>query len=332
MGSSYSGQSVGPHHKGFRCALALAILGTQFFAGCGQQPVPEGPEGSPVKVIGFSVFDLQPNFFQEMEKGTRDACEELGYAYRLHDQKYDPALMIAGCENLLAQGIDALIVSPCEPSALGPVVKRAKDQGIPVVINDIGGGNSDYDAIVISDCPGGGKMAAEYMAAALEKGPEAAREVGIIKCAPGHVYAIRRGEGFKARMEEKGYRVFELCANDVRDQGYRVTQDMLTAHPNIAGIFSENDPMALGAIQAIRDAGKSAVDDILVIGFNADPEAIEAIRAGYMAATIRQSPYDMGRKCVILVDRLLKGGTVEYTDEALREITVPVHLVTKEEV
>ena len=322
--------------------LVGALLGMALLVGCGKREPGDtgtapsdrgrGSGKAEEKVIGFSVVDMQPNFFQDMERGTREAAKEMGYKYILHDQKYDPALMVSGCENLMTQGIDALIVSPNEPSALGPVVKKAKDRGVPVVIDDIGGGNSDYDVIVISDCYGGGVIAADYMAGQLAKRQSASKEVGILKCMPGHVYAVRRGQGFKARMEELGHKTYELTANDVRDQGYRVTQDLMTAHPKIVGIFCENDPMALGAVQAIRDSGKSAIDDVLVVGFNADPEAVEAIRAGIMDATIRQAPYQMGRQCVMLADKLLKGEKLEYTDPKLREITVPVGLVTRENV
>jgi len=308
--------------------ITLVIISIVFITGCSKKTNPEQK-----KVIGFSVVDMQPNFFQEMEKGVRQTCQAMGYEYKFHDQKYEPALMLSGCENLLTQGIDASIISPCEPSALGPIVKKAKSRGIPVVIADIGGGGSDYDVIVISDCYGGGVMAADYMAKMLEKRPNLSKKVGVLKCMPGHVYAIRRGEGFTKRIRELGFEVAStLCANDVRDQGYRVAQDMMTAHPDIAGIFCENDPMSLGAVQAVRDAGKSAIGDILVVGFNADAEAIETIKAGYMAATIQQVPYEMGKKCVELADQLLKGKPLTFSNPQLREITISVRLITQENV
>jgi len=216
---------------------------------------------------------------------------------------------------------------------MNAIVKKAKELGIPVVICDIGGGGSDYDVIVISDCFGGGVIAADYMAKELEKRPDNSKKVGVLKCMPGHVYAVRRGEGFTKRIRELGYEVVStLCANDVRDQGYRVTQDMMTANPDIVGIFCENDPMALGAVQAVRDAGKSAIDGIIVVGFNADPEAVETIKAGYFAATIQQIPYEMGAKCVGLADKLLKGQPLTFTDSNLLEITIPVRLITRENV
>lgn len=314
----------------FGTAISVIFILSIFLPlGCRKKSQPQQTK----KVIGFSVVDMQPNFFQEMEKGVRGACQDMGYEYKFHDQKYDSALMLSGCENLLTRGIDALIISPCEPSALPPIVKRAKNLTIPVIICDIGGGGSNYDVIVISDCFGGGVIAADYMAARLNKRPNNPKKVGVLKCMPGHVYAVRRGQGFTKRIQELGFEVVStLCANDVRDQGYRVTQDMMTAHPDIAGIFCENDPMALGAVQAVRDAGKSAIDDILVVGFNADPEAIETVKAGYFAATIQQVPYEMGRKSVTLADKLLKGEPLTFTDTELREITIPVRLITQNNV
>ena len=71
--------------------------------------------------------------------------------------------MVSSAEDLINQGIDALIISPFKPDALGPIVDSAKAQGIPVVINDIGGGGTDYDVIVISDNFNGGVLAAEKM-------------------------------------------------------------------------------------------------------------------------------------------------------------------------
>jgi ribose transport system substrate-binding protein len=314
--------------KIFKTFIAAMIFVAVIF-GCGRETEHKDTR----KVVGFSVVDMQPNFFQDMERGVRQACQDMGYEYRFHDQKYDSALLVSGCENLITQGIDALIVSPCEPSALPPVVRKAKSMGIPVVICDIGGGGSEYDVIVISDCFGGGEIAAEYMASVLGRRENNTKKVGVIKCMPGHIYAVRRGEGFTRRIQHLGYQVVStLCANDVRDQGYRVAQDMMTANPEIVGIFCENDPMALGAVQAVRDAGKSAINDILVVGFNADPEAIETIKAGYLAATIQQVPYEMGARCVGLADKLLKGQSLEFTDVGLREITIPVRLVTKDNI
>lgn len=279
--------------------------------------------------IGFSVYDMQYGFFQDMEKGTREKAEELGYNFILHDQKSDEALMVAGCQDLIVQGIDALIVSPVKPPAIGPVVEAAHEAGIPVIINDIGGGGSAYDAIVISDNFGGGAMAGEYVVDQLMSSG-GSKEVAIIKVEPSAVYAIRRGEGFKEAVTDAGYKVVtELSGHSKPEEGYSIMQDIIVAYPGVQAVFAENDPMAAAAAQAAVDAGR---DDILIVGFNGDGVAIDAIKAGTMVATVQQVPYEMGIMTVVLADQAIKGKALNYDDEASREIYVPVNLITADNV
>ncbi|HVP60378.1 MAG TPA: substrate-binding domain-containing protein, partial [Myxococcaceae bacterium] len=228
------------------------------------------------KTIGFSVFDMQYGFFQQMEKGTRMGVEGAGYKYALHDQKGDEAQMIAGCQDLINQGVAALIVSPIKPEVMGPIVEAAHERKIPVVIDDIGGGGSKYDALVVSNNYEGGALAGKYAVDNLKGGKS--KEVAIIKVDPSHVFAIRRGEGFKATVEKAGFKVVkELCGHDKAEEGYTVMKDIITSNPNVVAVFAENDPMAAAAAQAAADAKRK---DIQVIGFNADQVALEAIQAG----------------------------------------------------
>jgi ribose transport system substrate-binding protein len=90
--------------------------------------------------------------------------------------------------------------------------------------------------------------------------------------------------------------------------------------------------MAVGAAQAVADAGQSGSTDIFVIGFNADEIALEAIKAGTMAGTIQQVPYDMGKMTVDLATQLLMGESLSYDNDAEREIYVPVNLITADNV
>jgi ribose transport system substrate-binding protein len=289
----------------------------------------EAPAPDDKKVIGFSVYDMQCEFFQIMERGTKQRVEALGYGYQLHDQKSSETEMVNGAINLINQGIAALIISPCKPEALSSIVAAAKAKNIPVIVDDIGGGGADYDAIVISDCFGGGQMAADFAVKALE-GKEGSREVAIIKCEPEAVYAIRRGEGFKANITAAGFNVVsEVSGHSKSEEGYAIMQDLLSSNPNIVAVFAENDPMAVGAANAIADAGRN---DILVIGFNNDPEAQDAISAGIMHGTVAQFPDKMGALTVDLADKLIKGGTLNYDNPQTREIFASVELVTTDNV
>jgi ABC-type xylose transport system substrate-binding protein len=95
--------------------------------------------------IGFSVYDMQYEFFQDMEQGTSEAVKGLGYKYLLHDEMSDETEMVTGAKNLIDQGVAALIISPIKPDALNSIVEYAHEKNVPVVVDDIGGGDSNYD-------------------------------------------------------------------------------------------------------------------------------------------------------------------------------------------
>lgn len=281
------------------------------------------------KKIGFSVYDMQYGFFQDMEKGTKAASEAAGYDYVLVDQKSSESTMVSATQDLIDQGINALIISPFKPDALGPIVDAAKAKKIPVVVDDIGGGGSDYDVIVISDNDKGGVIAADHIAAVLKERPSATKKVASISCEPSAVYAARRNVGFEKRIKELGYTVVaSLSANSKQEEGYKVAKDILSAHPDVAAIFCGNDPMAVGAAQAVADSGKSGVKDVYVVGFNGDEIALQAIKAGQMGATIQQVPEEMGKMTVQLATKLMNGEKLQYNNLEKREIYVPVKLIT----
>jgi ribose transport system substrate-binding protein len=296
-------------------------------------PAPSGHAAPAKKKIGFSVYDMQYGFFQDMEKGTKEASEAAGYDYVLVDQKSSESTMVSGTQDLIDQGINALIISPFKPDALGPIVDAAKAKKIPVVVDDIGGGGTDYDVIVISDNEKGGVIAADHIAAVLKEGPAATKKVASISCEPSAVYAARRNVGFEKRMKELGFVVVaSLSANSKQEEGYKVAKDIISAHPDVAAIFCGNDPMAVGAAQAVADSGKSGVKDVYVVGFNGDEIALQAIKAGQMGATIQQVPEQMGKMTVQLATKLMNGEKLQYDNPEKREVYVPVKLITATDV
>ncbi len=315
----------------------LALVSAACSGGSTPSPASQAPAATtapateaPAKTytVGFSVWDMQYEFFQAMEKGTREAAETLGWKFVLHDEKSDVNEMVTGATALLDE-VDVLIISPFKPDALGPIVQKAKEKGIPVIVDDIGGGGTPYDAIVISDNYGGGVIAAEFMDAQIKAHAGATKKVVSIGCPPDAVYAARRNEGFEKKITELGYTVVtDLSGNSVAEQGYTVMKDALAKDPDVAGIFSCNDPMVGGATNAIKDAGKDPVKDIVTVGFNADPEAITLIQNGSLSATVAQDPYGMGALTVSLAETILAGGTPDFGDVELREVYMPVKLVT----
>ena len=158
------------------------------------------------------------------------------------------------------------------------------------------------------------------------------KKVASITCEPSAVYAARRNVGFEKRIKELGYEVVAtLSGHSKQEEGYRVTKDILSAHPDVAAVFLGNDPMAVGAAQAVADSGKNGVKDVYIVGFNADEIALQAIKAGQMGATIQQVPREMGKRTVDLATKLMKGEKLQYSSTDNREIYVPVNLITAQE-
>ena len=149
----------------------------------------------------FSVWDMQYEFFQAMEVGTREAAEARCWSDVLHDQKSDVNEMVTGATALLDE-VDVLIISPNKPDALGPIVAAAKEKGVPVVVDDIGGGGTPYDAIVLSDNAGGGTIGRRLHGRA-DQGPRLAQQQGRLHQLPARRgFAARRNEAFEARIKE----------------------------------------------------------------------------------------------------------------------------------
>lgn len=271
------------------------------------------------------------DFFKEMEKGTRKHLKELGYDMLLHDQKGDTALEINGCKELIDKGIAALIVSPIKPEVLPPIVEEAHKNNIPVIINDIGGGGSDYDALVVSDCIGGGRMAGEYLQKVLnEKGISGPVDVAILRNNPSVSAAYSRGDGFREIAVEAGWNVIkDASAEGEAEVAYTVMKEILKSNPEVKGVFCTNDPMATAAARACFESGRK---DILVIGFNGDIIALNAIKEGKMIATIQQFPYAMGETAADLVDMLIKGQNIEFDIPENKQILIPVKLIDKNNV
>ena len=278
--------------------------------------------------IGFSVYDLSNEYFQYMLEGVEAAAAANGVTLITHDQKSDESELVTGATNLINQNVDALVVSPCKPEVMSTIVDLAHENNIPVIILDIGDGNSDKDVIVVSDMYGGGQIAGKYALDLLKEDGVTEGQFAVIKCEESAVYAIQRGEGFKSIMEGAGFTLAtELTANSDTTQGYNAMQDILTSYPEVKAVFAENDNMALGAASAIDEAGKTG--EILVLGFDGNESAVEAILDGTMSGTIAQQPVEIGKLGITLALQKINGEELDYDNSQSKEIYADVYLIDK---
>ncbi len=246
-------------------------------------------------------------FWAAVEEGARAKGEELGVTVNVMapPQESDVASQISQIEDALAQGIDGIAIAPTDPDALTPVLEGAIADGVPVVYIDTRGNMEDVTFIGTNN-EEGAKLAADYICENVEPGSNVAILQGLITQSTGQA----RATGSKAGMEACGLNVVaEQPANWDRAEAVTVMENILTGNPDIRAVFASNDNMALGAVEAIKNAGLG--DQIMVVGFDANPDAAAAVLAGDMAGTVAQNPTNMGALGVESVIKLINGETLE---------------------
>ena len=237
--------------------------------------------------LALVVSTLNNPFFVSMKEGAEKKAAELGYELVVLDSNNDPAKELANIEDLVIKKVAAILINPANSDAVGNAIKIANRAGIPVLTLDRGAVRGEVVAHIASDNVAGGKMAGDYIANKLGKGAKIIQLEGIA----GTSAAKERGEGF---MQAVTANSFELLATQPADfdraKGLNVMENLLTAHPDVAAVFAQNDEMALGALRAIKAAGKN----VLIIGFDGTDEGITAVKAGDMGATVGQQPALIG--------------------------------------
>ncbi len=311
----------------FIATVCLALVLSVSFFGC-KQAAAEDEGGMSVTTyakaeditIGYSLWTMQYTFFQNLEKGVKDACADFGFKYVMIDQNSDATKMVQDMNSLVGQKVSGIVSTPVDPGAMGPAVENARQNGIPVVCADIGK-SGPVNALMISNNFKGGELAAEFLAGKIN---DNTKTLGLGNLLPQWTYARQRGEGFLSKALELEYPVGAniIVQNPSAEGGYDTMQQILSAIPDVAGVYFTSGREAVGAAQAIQAAGK----DIWSVGYNGDPEEFQAIKDGVLDATILQEPYFIGYRSVeILKEILLDGAFYENV-----EVPVDVKLVTPE--
>jgi ribose transport system substrate-binding protein len=259
-------------------------------------------------------------FWAAVEKGATDAGSALGVQVTVlaPPQESDVPAQIAQIEDAITKGYDGIAIAPTDPAALAPVLQKAMDAGIKVVFIDTKGENAGVTFIGTNN-EVGAKLAGDYMCKNLKAGDKVAILQGIITQSTGKA----RADGAKAGLTGCGLTIVaETPAEWDTAKGQAAMEDILTKNPDLKGVFGSNDNMALGAVQAIKNANLNG--KILVVGFDANPDAAAAILAGDMAASVAQAPGNIGKFGVENALKLIQGGTIDPV------IDTGTELVTKD--
>lgn len=241
--------------------------------------------------VGFSQCD-NANSWRIAETDSMQAtADELGVTLVYTDAATDIAKQASDIEDMVAQGIDYLVVAPQEEDGLQAALKSAMDAGIPVILVDRGingtAGN-EYTTAIMSDFV----WEAEQVAKTFIEDGGGKGNVVILQGTQGATSTIDRQEGFMNAIEDTELVVVaDQVADYVMDKGQEVMENILQAQGDeIDYVFCHNDDMALGAIQAIEAAGYVPGEDIKVGGIDGPAAAMEAILAGKQLCSCSCSP------------------------------------------
>lgn len=263
--------------------------------------------------IGFIPMTLSNEYFITMVNAAQQEAKKLGVELLVQagERHGSAEEQLQIMENMIAQRVDAICIVPSSSQGLIPVLRTAERAGIPVINLDTRFDPEAIKAAGLKPIPFigtdnyYGAQIAGWFALALT-GAEG--KVAILTGISGQQNAADRRNGFYDVVSQwPGIKVVaEQTANWEVEQGYNVFQNMLQANPDLKLVFASNDNMGLGAYRAIKEAGK----DIIVIGYDAVPAALDAVKAGEFVGTVAQFPAEMGIMGVQTAVKLKNGETV----------------------
>lgn len=265
--------------------------------------------------IGFSALTLKNPFFKIIADSMTDAGQKHGFEVIVNDAERDVNEQSKHIDNYIAQGVAAIVLNPADRIAIGPAIRKANKAGIPVFTCDLQCAAEDAEVAghIGTDNYQGGRLAGEAMLEALG---DAGGQVLVLHFKQANS-CVLRVQGFSEVLDEhnkdretgKVTIVSELEGGGLRDEGFKAASDALLAHQNLRGIFAINDPSALGAWTALKQAEK--LDQVTIIGFDGQLEGKQAILEGKIYADPIQFPKKMGSVSVENIVKYLDGDEYE---------------------
>lgn len=288
-------------------------------------PIPAPADGTQ---LGFVAKAFENEFWGALRDGVVAQGEDLAAAgvgveidVRAAQGESDEPGQAALMSDMVNRGYDAIMASPISDGNLVQATENAHEAGIPVV-NVIGGFASQMDIFVGARSYESGQLAAQWLADQIGgDGGEVAVIMGLAR----ESAARARTQGFEDWFEQNSTNVTVVATeNGDWDRGTArdVMQTLLRTHPDLAGVYANNDTMVMGALEAIK--AEDMLDDIYVIGNDGTNEALESIRLGELGATVNIYPDFAGRISVDIALRALGGQElpkVIYTNQAVIDST-----------
>ena len=304
------------HRDRARWGTCLALLASLFLPACRSGRAPAEPPAARPR-IALIMKSLANEFFVTMARGaeTHQRSHAADYDLVVNGTKNesDLAQQVALVEQMIASGVQALVIAPADSRALVPVVKRAQDAGIVVVNidNKLDGETLKRAGLTVPFVGPDNRQGARLVGAEVAKRLHQGDAVAILEGIPTAFNAQQRRLGFEDAMRDAGARVVSVQSGQWEQAlANTVASAMLREHPDLKAILASNDSMALGAAAAVRQAGKTG--QVLIAGFDNISAIRELLADGRVVATADQHG-----------DQLAVFG-IEYALQILREKRTPV--------
>lgn len=260
--------------------------------------------------VGYCTPSLDAPFYVALEHAIHSRVEQFGMGYLSTDGQADIGRQVIAVEDLLAKGINILILNPIDPKALIPVIQSARKQGVLVfIVDSFIEEDAPYVSAVFADNEKNGEILGQWL---VEKMGGKVFKIAIISGNQGNPVGREKRLGFirglsDAQLHANGKTNFSVLAQGwgswTNNGGLKAMEDILVAHPGINVLLAENDAMAMGALKAINEMKKE--NQITILGFDAQKEALDLIQKQRYAATAQNSPFILGNTVVETVARYL---------------------------
>lgn len=306
----------------------LPLLITLALASCDRPAPGETGTSAEKPQVALIMKSLANEFFKTMADGATAYQKEKSADFDLIvngiRNETDLAQQVALVEQMVARGVDAIVIAPADSKALVPALKRAQDTGITVINID-----NQLDREVLAETGASipfvgpdNREGARLVGEALAKNLPAGSKVAILEGVPTAFNARERRAGFEAAMAAAGAEVVSIqSASWEMEKANSVSAALLTSHPDLAAILASNDSMALGAAAAVKAAGKEG--QVKIVGFD-NISAVQAmIREDRILATADQHGDQLAVYGIEAALAILKG------EAAPADKKTPVDLVTK---
>lgn len=287
-----------------RITVVLLAAGLVFGASsCSRKQT--GSEGGRALRVGVTLLTKSHPFYQELEAAMKQTAERRGIKLNIQSAEFRMEDQQAQIENFITQQVDAMVICPVDSDTIGGAIRRANRAGIPVFTADIAANEGDVVCHIASDNVAGGRVAGEYMAKLLNGSGKI-----IIIDHPKVMSVVDRTRGFVEAISK--YPRIKIAArppgDGERTVSMNVMENMLQSHPDIDGVFAINDSTALGALAALRQSKR---DDIVIVGYDGDPEARDEILKGSaLKADAVQYPRKIGSTTIEMAANYLSGEKV----------------------